>query len=122
MGLQPERQLSTGPTEELQYEHNTTALAFLVPSLISILWWHESAILVQTLLVLGLILYGLDMVNARDAMAAMTWVSAFIMTIVCGFATFFQVDELDAKGIAMLFYVLVLAVEGIFFCTLVSFR
>lgn len=122
--LKQERRTSAIPTatenELLQYDHNPTALAFLIPSLLSILWWHESPIILQTLLILGLILYGLDMVNARDALAVVAWISALIMTMVSGFATLLQVDDSEATGGAMILYLIRLAVEGLFFCTMVG--
>lgn len=120
--LKTERQSSATVTKELQYEHNYSALAFLLPTLLSIIWWHESPALLQTLLIMGLILYGLDMANARDAMAVVTWLSALSMTLVSGFVTFLQVDESDATGSGRILYVVLLAVEGMFFCTLVSYN
>ena len=107
---------NSGP---LQYEHNSEAFALLLPSLLSILWWHESPAILQTMLILGLILYGLDMINARDAVAVVAWISALVMTMVSGFATLLQVDDSEATGSAMILYLIRLTVEGLFFCTLV---
>lgn len=104
----------------LQYEYNSKALAFLIPSLVSILWWHESPVILQVLLILGLILYGLDMINARDSLPVVAWIGALIMTMVSGFATLLQVDDSEASGSAMILYLIRLAVEGIFFCIVVS--
>jgi hypothetical protein len=122
--VKQDRRMSAASTatdsEPLQYEHNSTALALLLPSLLSILWRHESPIILQTLLILGLILYALDMVNARDALAIVAWISALVMTMVSGFATLLQVDDSEATGGAMILYLIRLAVEGLFFCTMVG--
>ena len=60
------------------------------------------------------------MVNARDALAVVAWISALAMTMVSGFATLLQVDDSEATGGAMVLYLVRLAVEGLFFCTLVG--
>lgn len=105
--------------EDLQYQHNFAASMYILPSLLSILWWHESKVILQIFLFLGLILYSLDLINARDSVAVVTWISALLMTMASGFGTLLQVDDSEASGMAMILYLARLSVEGMLFCTMV---
>lgn len=96
--------------------NSTATLSFMLPSLLSILWFHESAIVVQCFLFGVLILYGLDLVNARDGLTVGVWIVALLLTMASGFGTLLQVDDTDATGGAMLGYMMQLAVEGMLYC------
>jgi hypothetical protein len=104
----------------LQYQHNGTIACFLLPSLVSVLWWHESPVVLQTLLILGLLLYALDLMNARDSLMVTSWISALVLTMLSGISTLLQVDDSEASGGEMILYLIRLAVEGCLFCLLVS--
>eukprot|EP00980_Cylindrotheca_fusiformis_P021365 scaffold8240_cov133-Cylindrotheca_fusiformis.AAC.10 len=99
----------------LQYRYNAESLFALGATLSSILWWHESPIIIQIFLFVALILYGLDLVNSRDALAVAVWVAAFVLTIASGIGTLLLVDDADASGVSMIVFLLQLAVEGVFF-------
>lgn len=102
-----------------RYTHNTSTLSFLLPGLASILWWHDSPFTIQVFLFLCLLLYSLDLINARDALAVAVWICAVIMTITSGIGTLLQVDDADATGGTMILYLLRLAVEAALFCSMV---
>lgn len=102
-----------------QYQHNTIILSFLLPSLVSVLWWHESPVVLESVLILGLIIYAIDLMNARDALTVAVWISALLVTMVSGFCTLLMVDDADATGATMILYLVRLAVEGSLFCLLV---
>jgi hypothetical protein len=118
--LYQERRSSAAAAEMQQYQHNSSSLLFLIPSLASILWWHESFVVIQIFLFVSLVLYGLDLINARDALAVGIWVSALVLTMASGFGTLLQVDDADATGGAMILFLLRLSVEGMLFCSIVS--
>ena len=75
--------------------------------------------MIHVFLFVTLVLYALDLANARDALTVGYWISALIMTMTSGFATLLQVDDSEASGGAMILYLLRLAVEGMFFCSMV---
>jgi hypothetical protein len=104
----------------LFYFHNTATLSFLIPTLASILWWHDSIIVLQTFLFVALGLYALDLLNSRDGIAVGVWIGAFGMTIASGYGTLLQVDESSSTGVSMINFLLQLSVEGMSFCTWVS--
>jgi asparagine N-glycosylation enzyme membrane subunit Stt3 len=85
-----------------------------------VLWWHESPVVLQTLLVLALILYALDLINARDSLTVVSWISALVLTMLSGLGTLLQVDDSDASGGVMILHLVRLAVEGSLFCLMVS--
>lgn len=116
---QQEKGLSA-TAEARQYSHNTASLFFLLPTLASILWWHESPVIIQIFLFVVLFLYGLDLINARDAMAVAIWIAALVLTMASGFGTLLQVDDADADGSTMILFLARLAVEGMLFCSMVS--
>ncbi len=102
------------------YSHNTAALSLLLPSLASILWWHDSIIVLQIFLFVALGLYALDLINSRDGVAVGVWIGALSMTIASAYGTLLQADDLNASGMSMINFLLQLAVEGMSFCTWVS--
>ena len=104
----------------LQYRHNFASAFFLLPTLISILWWHESPVIIQIFLFVILLLYGLDLINARDGLAVAVWIAALVLTMASGFGTLLQVDDADADGSTMILFLVRLAVEGMLFCSVVS--
>jgi hypothetical protein len=112
-------QASTTSAAFTQYQHNWTALLFLVPTLLSILWWHESAWVIQVFLFVVLTVYALDLINTRDGTITCIWIGALVLTMTSGFGTLLQVDDAEATGGALIFYMLSLATEGILFCTMV---
>lgn len=99
------------------YSHNVAALLFLVPTLASILWWHDSIIVLQIFLFIALGLYALDLLNSRDIIAVGVWIGALSMTIASGYGTLLQVDDASATGVSMIKFLLQLSVEGMSFCT-----
>jgi hypothetical protein len=103
-----------------QYKYNTESLFVISTTLASILWWHESHIMIQIFLFVALVLYGLDLINARDTLAVAVWIAAFVLTIASGIGTLLLVDDEDASAGNTLVYFLQLAVEGMFFCLIVS--
>jgi hypothetical protein len=117
---QQEKGLSATIAEAQQYRHNAASLLLLIPTLASILWWHESPVIIHIFLFVVLFLYGLDLINARDAMAVAIWIAALILTMASGFSTLLQVDDADADGSTMILFLVRLAVEGMFFCSMVS--
>jgi hypothetical protein len=115
-------QASTTPTTFTQYQHNWTALLFLVPTLISILWWHESAWVIQVFLFVVLTVYAMDLINTRDGTITCIWIGVLVLTMASGFGTLMQVDDAEATGGALIFYMLRLTVEGILFCATVRIK
>jgi hypothetical protein len=111
-------QASTAPTFT-QYQQNSTALLFLVPTLLSILWWHESAWVIQVFLFVVLTVYAMDLINTRDGTLTCIWMGVLVLTMASGFGTLLQVDDAEATGGALIFYMLRLTVEGILFCAMV---
>ena len=104
-----------------QYAHNTASLSFLLPTLLSILWYHdESPAVVQVAMFVTLVVYLLDLINARDGLCVSVWIGALVVTMVSGFMTLLEVDDAEASGSAMILYMLRLAVEGMSFCSWVS--
>ena len=103
-----------------QYAHNAASLSFLVPALASVLWWHDSIIVLQVFLFVALGLYALDLSNSRDGIALGVWIGALIMTIASGYGTLLQVDDAGIADISMIGFLLQLAVEGMLFCAWVS--
>eukprot|EP00934_Nitzschia_sp_Nitz4_P001440 Nitzschia sp. Nitz4//scaffold253_size28098//9209//15122//NITZ4_008141-RA/size28098-processed-gene-0.22-mRNA-1//1//CDS//3329544300//1440//frame0 len=95
-----------------RYQHNTAALLLILPCLASVLLWHDSAFTIKVFLFVALSLYALDLINAREAFAVSLWFAAFIMTIASGISTLLQVDDSEATGGRMIFFLLQLAVEG----------
>ena len=100
-----------------QYAHNTGALSLLLPSLASILWWHDSIVVLQIFLFVALGLYALDLINSRDGVAVGVWIGALSMTIASAYGTLLQADDLNASGMSTINFLLQLAVEGMSFCT-----
>ncbi|KAL3920513.1 MAG: hypothetical protein SGILL_003225 [Bacillariaceae sp.] len=104
-----------------QYTHNAASLSFLLPALFSILWYHDkSPLVVQVAIFVMLVIYLLDLINARDGLCVGVWVGALVLTMVSGFMTLLEVDDADATGSSMILYMLRLAVEGMSFCSWVS--
>ena len=102
------------------YAHNAASLSFLVPALASILWWHDSIIVLQIFLFVVLGLYALDLMNSRDGIAMGVWIGALVMTIASGYGTLLQMDDAEAPGVPMIRSLLELSVEGMIFCAWVS--
>jgi hypothetical protein len=102
------------------YDHNAASLSFLLPALASVLWWHDSIIIVQIFLFVVLVLYSFDLINSRDGVAMGVWIGALGMTIGSGYGTLLQVDDNDVSGSTMILFLLQLAVEGMMFCSWVS--
>jgi hypothetical protein len=102
------------------YAHNIASLSWLLPTLFSILWWHDSPFVVQIFMFVALSIYGLDLVNSRDGVAVGVWIGALVMTMTSGFATLLQVDDADATGGTVFLFLLRLSVEGMLFCSCVS--
>jgi hypothetical protein len=100
------------------YLHNAASSFFLIVTLISIFWSHESSTIPQVFLYVTLGLYALDLINARDALAVAVWIAALVLAMTSGFAALLQVDDSEASGGAMIFFLLRLSVEGMFFCAL----
>jgi len=100
------------------YLHNGASSCFLIVTLISIFWSHESSTIPQVFLYIALSLYALDLINARDALAVAVWIAALVLAMTSGFAALLQVDDSEASGGAMIFFLLRLSVEGMFFCAL----
>jgi hypothetical protein len=111
-------QASTAPTFT-QYQQNWTALLFLVPTLLSILWWHESAWVIQVFLFVVLTVYAMDLINTRDGTITCIWIGVLVFTMASGFGTLLQVDDAEATGGNLIFYMLRLSTEGILFCAMV---
>ena len=105
---------------KLEYQHNVKSMMALFPSLASILWWHESSVIIQIFLFMALILYGLDLMNARDALAVVIWNAAFVLSIASGIGSLLLLDDNDAAGGSMVLALLQLGVESMFFCCMVS--
>ena len=68
---------------------------------------------------MALILYALDLINSRDAVAVCLWIAALILTMASGFGMLLQVDDAEATGASSIFYLLRLAVDGMLFCAMV---
>jgi len=102
------------------YSHNLATLSFLLPTLASILWWHDSIIVLQIFLFVALGLYALDLSNSRDGIAVGVWIGALSMTLASGYGTLLQMDDSNATGISMISCLLQLSVEGFSFCSWVS--
>jgi hypothetical protein len=117
---QADKRLSVTTGKPFQYRYNAESSFTLWTTLASILWWHESPIIIQILLFVALVLYGLDLINARDALAVGVWIAAFVMTMASGIGTLLLVDDADASGVSMIVFLLQLAVEGMLFCCMVS--
>ena len=103
------------------YTHNGASLSFLIPALASVLWWHDSIIVIQIFLFVVVALYALDLINSRDGVAIGVWIGALVMTIGSGYATLLQVDDNYVSGGAMILLLLQLAIEGMMFFSWVSF-
>lgn len=103
----------------LLYRHGSQSLTSLCVTFASLLWWHESAVIIQIFAFVGLILYGLDLCNARDSLAVSVWVAAFVLTMASGVGSLLLVDDADAVGVNMLIYLLQLLVEGVLFFSMV---
>jgi len=99
------------------YAHNAASLSYLIPALASVLWWHDSIIIIQIFLFVVLMLYVLDLINSRDGVAMGVWISALVMCIGSGYATLLHVDDYDASGGTMILFLLQLVVEGMMFCS-----
>lgn len=97
--------------------NSAATLSFLIPSVASILWFHDSATIVQCFLSASLILYALDLIDSKDGLAVGVWIVAFLLTMASGFGMLLQVDDADATGGAMLGYMAQLAVEGVLYCS-----
>lgn len=97
------------------YTHNGASLSFLIPALASVLWWHDSIIIIQIFLFVVVALYALDLINSRDCVAIGVWIGALVMTIGSGYATLLQVDDNYVSGGAMILLLLQLAIEGMMF-------
>jgi hypothetical protein len=110
---------SIAPDKPMVYQHNLQSLTSLCTTLASLLWWHESTIIIQIFAFVGLILYGLDLCNARDSLAVSVWIAAFILTMASGIGSLLLVDDADAVGVNMLVYLLQLLVEGVLFFSMV---
>jgi hypothetical protein len=67
-----------------------------------------------------LVIYLLDLINARDGVCVGVWIGSLVLTMVSGFMTLLEVDDAEASGSAMILYLLRLAVEGMSFCSWVS--
>jgi hypothetical protein len=103
------------------YSHNAASLPFLIPTLLSILWYHdESPLVLQVTIFVILVVYLLDLINARDGLCISVWVGALIITMFSGFMTLLEIDDADATGKTMLLYLSRLSVEGMHFCSWVS--
>jgi len=111
-----EKRSSAFGKTNFQYEHNAVALSFLVPALVSILWWHDSIVVLQAFLFIALGLYALDLLNSRDGLATGAWIAAVAMAIASGYGALQQDDEVAVSDIAMMRFLLQLAVEGMLFC------
>lgn len=75
--------------------------------------------MIQIFAFVGLILYGMDLCNARDSLAVSVWIAAFILTMASGIGSLLLVDDADAVGVSMLLYLLQLLVEGVLFFSMV---
>lgn len=102
------------------YAHNAATLSFLVPSLASVLWYHDSIIVLQVFLFIGLGLYALDLMNSRDGVAVGVWIAALGMTIASGCGTLLKEDDSNVTSISFINFLLQFAVEGMSFCAWVS--
>ena len=109
-------------TNSNQYQHNIACSCFLLPSLASILWWHESPVILQVFLFYALVVYAMDLMNTRDGMAVILWLGAPVMTMVSGFGTLLQAEDAEATGGAMILYLVQLAVEGLLFVSIVRIK
>ena len=113
-----EKRRATGSSST--YAHNAATLSFLVPTLASVLWWHESILVLQIFLFIGLGLYALDLMNSRDGVAVGVWIAALDMTIASGCGTLLQVDDSEATSSSTINFLLQFTVEGMSFCSWVS--
>ena len=102
-----------------QYQHNSSALLLLTPALASILWYHDSIVIIQIFIFVVLLLYGLDLMNSRDGLAVGIWIAALVLTMASGFGTLLQVDDADADGSNMILFLLRISLEGMLFCSMV---
>jgi hypothetical protein len=117
---QADKRSSVTTGKPIQYRYNAESSFALCTTLASILWWHESPIIIQIFLFVALVLYGLDLINSRDALAVAVWIAAFVLTMASGIGTLLLVDDADASGVSMIVFLLQLAVEGMLFCCMVS--
>jgi hypothetical protein len=107
------------------YSHNGSSLFFLVPTLLSILWVHDDTpFVMEVFIFIALVLYGLDLMNARDGIAVGVWVSALLLTLASAFGTLVGqvVDDTDTTAMGggsklILLFLGRLAVEGMVFCS-----
>lgn len=76
--------------------------------------------MLQVTLFVILVVYLLDLINARDGLCVAVWVGALIITMFSGFMTLLEIDDADATGRTMILYLSRLSVEGMHFCTWVS--
>ena len=106
--------------KQLQYQYNGASMFALCSTLVSILWWHESPIVIQIFLFIALTLYGLDLINSRDTLTVGLWIAALILSVTSGIGTLLLVDDNDAVGSNMILFLLQLGVESMFYCTMVS--
>ena len=111
---------STDPTSKAQRIQNQRLGSGLALCFGSILWFHGDTLWVlQLCLILALILYAVDLMNLRDVTLSLVWIFSVVFTMASGFATLLQVDDADATGSHMLFYLLRLTVEGLLFLSMV---
>ena len=106
--------------KQVQYQYNAASMFALCSTLVSILWWHESPIVIQIFLFVALALYGLDLINSRDTLTVGLWIAALILSVTSGIGTLLLVDDNDAVGNNMILFLLQLGVESMFFCSMVS--
>lgn len=103
--------------EPLKYQHNLVSGFFLFGSLLCVLSQYESPYPGWIVGMLGLALYSLDLANLEDAFLYTTWISAFIMSVVCGWFTLIESSD-DDTGIEVVVLLLNIAVYVLlFFCT-----
>lgn len=103
------------------YSHNGPSVTFLLSTLVSILWVHDDTPLVmEVFLFVVLVLYGMDLMNARDGVAVGVWVGTVIMTMATAFGTLLQVDDdvtAGGTGKILILFLGRLAVEGMLYCS-----
>jgi hypothetical protein len=102
---------------KLKYQHNATALVFLLPPLLGLMWLHASSYPMQAFLLMGLCLYGLDLANLRQGAAVCVWIGFGLLLCVSGwFILLDEGDDEDSGGYVLGLLLRIAINSFLYFC------
>jgi hypothetical protein len=102
---------------KLKYQHNATALVFLLPPLLGLMWLHASSYPMQAFLLMGLCLYGLDLANLRQGAAVCVWIGFGLLLCVSGwFVLLDEGDDEDSGGYVLGLLLRIATNSFLYFC------